>query len=59
MVFGNLYPPRMRAEVVEDMDVKSVVAAVIMVRGSCTGTDQRDRCGWTVDDEVSEETAAR
>jgi hypothetical protein len=49
----------MRAEVVGDMDVKSVVAAVIAARGSCTGTDQRDRCAWTVDDEVSEETAAR
>jgi hypothetical protein len=59
VVFSNLYSSRMWAEVVGDMAVKSVIAAVITARGSCTGTDQRDRCGWTVNDEVSEETAAR
>lgn len=48
----------MWAEAVGDMDVESVVA-VITGRGSCTGTDQRNHYRWTVDDEVSEETAAR
>jgi len=59
VVFGNLSSCRMWAEVVGDRDVKSVVATAITARGSCTGTDQRDRCGWIIDDEVSEETAAR
>jgi len=45
--------------VVGDMDVMSMVAAVITARGACIGTDQRDRCGWTVDDKVSEATAVR
>jgi len=54
VVFGSLCSSRMW--VVGGIDVETVVTTA---RGSWTGTDQCDLCGWTADDDVSEEMAGQ